>query len=390
MLKRKRQITPTMIVDLLLFNSNGSLRNHSCKLSDNYRTSVSFQGVNKHFNGNTVAFLKQLLCQLIASELPFEDMGLTEIIIKDSTKFKLPNSMSTLYPGTSGSGVNAMANIQFEFEVRSGSCQLKVVEGNYNDQHESMLDEKDMKHSCLYIRDLGYSTISYMTNVSNAGGFFLNKVHSNTDIFILRGDKFELLNLSKIKKLTEFEAFLGAKKYPVRLVVEPVPAEVFEDRLRKRNDKNKRAGRTTSARFKERIKFNILATNLNKESVNMNLVSKLYKLRWQIELIFKSWKSILKLDQLRNVNAMRSTCILYGKLILAILSWKVSMSLGKIGDISILKVTDYITTSLEKFRSMIINKHWEWIECLKEIPEKYLYREQKKGRMNVKSTVQKV
>ncbi|AFU17375.1 Transposase for insertion sequence element IS231B (plasmid) [Bacillus thuringiensis MC28] len=47
----------------------------------------------------------------------------------------------------------------------------------------------------------------------------------------------------------------------------------------------------------------------------MEQVHELYTLRWQIEIVFKTWESLFKIDHYRNVKQERLECQLYGKLI---------------------------------------------------------------------------
>ena len=47
----------------------------------------------------------------------------------------------------------------------------------------------------------------------------------------------------------------------------------------------------------------------------MKQVHELYSLRWQIEIVFKTWKSLFDIDYCRTVKQERIECHLYGKLI---------------------------------------------------------------------------
>ncbi len=47
----------------------------------------------------------------------------------------------------------------------------------------------------------------------------------------------------------------------------------------------------------------------------MKQVHELYLLRWQIEIVFKTWKSLFDINHFRTVKRERLECHLYGKLI---------------------------------------------------------------------------
>ena len=83
-----------------------------------------------------------------------------------------------------------------------------------------------------------------------------------------------------------------------------------EDR-RKEKSKN----RTYSEKSKMIAGLNVYVTNTPWEWVPMEQVHELYTLRWQIEIVFKTWKSLFKIDHYRNVKQERLECQLYGKLI---------------------------------------------------------------------------
>ena len=55
----------------------------------------------------------------------------------------------------------------------------------------------------------------------------------------------------------------------------------------------------------------------------MDKVWDFYRLRWQVELIFKIWKSICNIEKVKKVKKHRLECYIYAKLVLIVLSWQI-------------------------------------------------------------------
>ncbi|AGK53661.1 transposase for insertion sequence element D [Bacillus sp. 1NLA3E] len=75
--------------------------------------------------------------------------------------------------------------------------------------------------------------------------------------------------------------------------------------------------------MKERSKrlsaMNVYITNAPPEDVPTEHVHDLYLLRWQIELLFKTWKSFFEIDHCKEIKKERLECHLYGQLIAILL-----------------------------------------------------------------------
>lgn len=71
--------------------------------------------------------------------------------------------------------------------------------------------------------------------------------------------------------------------------------------------------------YKERSKrlsaINFYITNIPLEYLPKEQVYDFYSLRWQIELIFKTWKSFFRIHHCNSVKLERLECHLYGQLI---------------------------------------------------------------------------
>ena len=79
--------------------------------------------------------------------------------------------------------------------------------------------------------------------------------------------------------------------------------------------------KTSTSDFKKRLAgYNIFITNASPELVKTEQIYGFYRLRWQIELLFKIWKSVFELDQVGKMSIARFECYLYGKLIAILIS----------------------------------------------------------------------
>lgn len=95
--------------------------------------------------------------------------------------------------------------------------------------------------------------------------------------------------------------------------------------------------------------WSIFVTNTNEKQIASEMIRSVYRIRWSIELIFKNWKSILKIHKsnvIKNENRLKVE--LYGKLIFAVLTHKVYQSIApflwfkKNKELSMWCVTDFL------------------------------------------------
>lgn len=61
-------------------------------------------------------------------------------------------------------------------------------------------------------------------------------------------------------------------------------------------------------------------TNVHEKILTTKEIHDVYSLRWQIEIMFKIWKSIFNIDTVKLVKIERFKCFLYGRLISLLLS----------------------------------------------------------------------
>lgn len=120
----------------------------------------------------------------------------------------------------------------------------------------------------------------------------------------------------------EQEVYLGkSNKIKSRMILAPVPQTVTNERIRKAKQGGKRTkGYQISKEYKIKACYNIYITNVPEQIMPAEEVINSYKLRWQIELIFKTWKSNLNIHKMKPMKKERMECQLIAKLIWILLN----------------------------------------------------------------------
>ncbi len=131
--------------------------------------------------------------------------------------------------------------------------------------------------------------------------------------------------------LIEKTVFLGKEdKWGTRLIIHLMPEAEVAERLRKARANAKKKGRgELTAEYVARAYLNLFISNTKPEVVPANQVWNLYRLRWQIELMFKVWKSICHIEKVKKVKKNRLECYSYAKLIFIVLAWQMLWSIAQ-------------------------------------------------------------
>src|SRR5438093_551688 len=145
---------------------------------------------------------------------------------------------------------------------------------------QPFLPEPAALRDSLLLADRGYLDLHYMRRVLDAGGFFIirAKVGMNPQVVeAWREDGLRLRSLRN-KPLKVIHAKLP-KRQRVELVV-TWQVETYTLRLRLLISWNRRTQ-----------EFCYLLTNLPAKRYHLDMLYRAYKWRWQVELLFKEWKS---------------------------------------------------------------------------------------------------
>jgi hypothetical protein len=107
----------------------------------------------------------------------------------------------------------------------------------------------------------------------------------------------------------------------IRLIAVRVPDTVVNERRRKARRAARKRGYTPSQAHLALMAWNLFITNVPDTIWTPATVCKAYALRWQVELVFKSWKSDLHLATVPTKTETPTLCYLYGRLLLLVLAY---------------------------------------------------------------------
>lgn len=211
-----------------------------------------------------------------------------------------------------------MVRIQFDYEILTGSItELSISALNTQDINNAKNTLSKINEGDLIIRDLSYISNEVLNQIqTNQKAYFLNRLKTNIGVYEKKENSFSKINFERIykenKNMTiDKTVYLGKEKFRVRLILQKVPEYVYEQRLRKACKSNKKKANEFSKEYKSRLHFTIFITNIPDEHLSINQVFACYKIRWQIELVFKNWKSIRKIDEVKKVKQHRFECHLF-------------------------------------------------------------------------------
>jgi hypothetical protein len=333
-----------LFFDLIVFHhetlKSQSLNDMSVTLKDRYDIEIRKQSLQERFNHYALAFLKEALERMLRKQLRLQSMVVCQrkvfnrILIKDSTCFQIDASLAQYYCGSGGSGSDAAVRIQFEYDMLSGRINdLSVNAFNQQDAKDSLATIELTNKGDLIIRDLAYMSLEVLQAIESIRAFYLCRVNPIVHIYEKNKDKYGKIDFIEVAhymkkhdlKRLEKEVYLGSReKMKTRLILYLLPEQEYAKRIRKAQKNNKKKSRKPlSKEYKARAALNLFITNGSADQIPIDNVWDFYRLRWQVELIFKIWKSICNIEKVKKVKKHRLDCYIYAKLILIVLNWQI-------------------------------------------------------------------
>lgn len=344
LIRRERKFTGSSLVQVMVL---GFLRKPKASTADLAATAaligveVTPQAVNKRFTQALVDTLRQVWESAIQMVVSSEPQAIpllqrfTAVVIGDSTVIPLPDECAQEFPGCGGSTSDsgkAALKIQVKWNLLCGTLFGWLQTGRESDVPDRDPEASPLPGS-LSIYDLGYFCLQRFRAWSAAGAYWISRLQPRTLVFNLEGQVLDLLAYldqhAGEGPIDEWVLLGRQEQVLCRLIALRAPPEIVARRRQKAYEKAAKKGRKPSQDYLAWCAWTIYITNCETERFTWKEIVVLYRTRWQIELLFKLWKSHNLLAFRKEVTPERQLAELFAKMIAVIIQhWLLLCSVG--------------------------------------------------------------
>jgi len=257
-------------------------------------------------------FMKQMFARLVArlSMRILEPEGMTavarfkDIVIQDGSSFAVKKKLKEVFPGRFTTIEPAAVELHATYSGFSDEVIAVELAPDCEAERQFLPDPSTLTDRLL-LADRGYPSVDYFEAVREHRGSFI-------------------VRLTRSHKPWVRAAWIDGKRVPL-------PKPIRLGRFIARNANRRMDLDVEYKRGKRLVGFRVvvlpgkektmtrLCTNLPRTPFSVDLVARLYRFRWQVELLFKEWKSYGNLHKFDTANEHIAAGLIWASLCAAVL-----------------------------------------------------------------------
>jgi hypothetical protein len=287
---------------------------------------ITAQGLEQRFTQVSAEFMKSVLekaLEQLVSSSSSVDIDLlnrfTKIHLQDGSLIELPNECVSVWQGNQLVGEDRCSALKLhvDLEYKTGQlCGPALANGRQHDQRSPWFCQP-LQAGELRIVDLAFFSLEQLELDAKAGGFWIIRHKYNVHLRY-EGQDVALLPLlsQQTAACIDIPVELGKEcLLPCRLVAFKVDEQTAEKRKRRLREYARKKQVPLSQERLQLAHWTLFLTNAPQSLLSPCEVFTLYRLRWQIELLFRLWKSHSFIDESESQNPWRVLTEVYAKLI---------------------------------------------------------------------------
>ena len=353
--RRKSKLTGAAFVQAVTF---GWLAKPQATLEELAQTAAAVgvritpQGLDQRFTERAADCLREVLEIAVTRVLTANPVAIpilqrfaAGVSLLDSTTVPLPDVLANLWPGCGrNSGFDqAAVKLQVRLDLLQGSLSGPVLlPGRANDR-KGQLQHTPLPKGALNLADLGFFDLDRLRTLSAQGVYWLTRVQTNTRMYDSSGRVYLLPELLATQgaPAVDVPIMLGLHhRLACRLLAIRVPPAVAAQRRERMLKKAQRLSKKVDPGRWALAEWTVYATNVPASLMTLEEGLILARCRWQIELLFKLWKSEGRIDESRSEKPWRILCEVYGKLLgMVVQHWILLVTCWSHADRSLVKAS---------------------------------------------------
>jgi hypothetical protein len=297
---------------------------------------ISPQGLDQRFGPRAAAFLEEMLQDAVLRVFSTDPVAVPVlkrfpggVNLLDTTTLTLPAAFASAWPGSGRHESPAGIKAQVRLNLVDGTLAGPFLFPARDSDVKGTLNRAPLPPGTLLLADLGFFSLDRFQELHQDKVYWLSRVAVETRLTDTSGRVLTaaaILREHKDRDRVDVPVAMGlVHRLPCRLLAIRVPPHVAAERYRYLRKGGRRVGRKRRNRQRRLCKvhpdrwilaeWNVYVTNVPRELLSVQEAWVLARCRWQIELLFKLWKSEGHVDESRSQKPWRILCEIYAKLL---------------------------------------------------------------------------
>jgi hypothetical protein len=250
--------------------------------------------------------LSDIMSQLTMKVLGFEAgeafREFNRLILQDGSSFALHQALAPVFPGRFTAVSPAAVELHCTLDLLQDAPILIALSPDTDSEHDYRPEPESLRGDLL-VADRGYLDLTYLRDIDRHGGFFIMRSKAGLNPRVIDAYREDGQRIKSCQD-RDFQALTSKfpKQQRAELEVEwRIEGEPFRVRLIVRWNPQKKC-------------FDYLLTNLPQGRYTISMICLGYKLRWQVELLFKEWKSYTNLHKFDTEKETISEALIWASL----------------------------------------------------------------------------
>jgi Transposase DDE domain len=273
---------------------------------------ISPQGLDQRCTEAAAVFLAALLGAAVQAVVTADPVALpllqrfSAVMLLDCSTIVLPDALGLWWPGCGGrtpAPTGAALKIGVRYDRSQGQVVGPLLFDGRTHQSTPPIQHAPLPPGALRRADLGVVALAVLAALSAQDGYWLGRLPRTTAIYDAAGQRWAGLALLAAQGTPQVDLMitLGVQQHlSARLLAVRVPQEVAAQRRRRLRTQARDHGRSPSATRLAGCDWTLFVTNVPPDLLSLREALVLARARWQIELLFKLWKSHGQIDVSRS------------------------------------------------------------------------------------------